>query len=96
MIFKFGNSSYSSKQIYHINATFSEDRKNMLGICRITDLEIECDENIPYQIKTKIETQLFNYFADKEYIIEDSNWQEYATNDIANYTDVSNITIIHE
>ena len=53
MVFEFENVSCSSEQITYIKAIFSEDREKMIGVCRITELEIEYNniENFKHYCK---------------------------------------------
>ena len=76
-----------------INATFGEDRKNVIGVYRMTNVKIECDDNIPHKIISGIQNQIFNHFAAEEYNTEDSDWKNNAANDIREYTGVSNVNI---
>lgn len=93
MVFEFENVSCSSEQITYIKAIFSEDREKMIGVCRITELEIEYKNDVSDEIKSKVETQIFNYFAGKEYFTENDNWKEDAKNDISIYVGISNVDV---
>lgn len=78
-------------EISYINATFGEDRENMIGVCRMTGVEIECDGDVPGEIISEVQNQIFNHFADKEYFSEDPNWKKEAEEDISDYTGVSSV-----
>ena len=93
VIFTFENGSCNSNQIAYVKATFSEDRENVNGVCRIMYVEIECDNDVPHEIKSKVETEIFNHFAGNDYIDEESSWKEAAANDIRNYVGVSNVDV---
>lgn len=79
---------YNDKEyeITGITATYTEDRENVLGICRLTYAEIECAEEISNEVKRGIETQIRNHFAEDEYHTEDDRWKEEARSDIQEYT----------
>lgn len=70
--------------ITDIKATFDEDRENMIGVVRITNLEVVFEPEIS-DINTydKITTTVFNKLADKEYFSEEPNWKDDAAADIA-------------
>lgn len=91
-----GGSIVVSYEIFHINATYEEDRENVLGVCRMTGVEIECDGDVPSHILSEAERQIHNHFADQEYFTEDSNWNQQAKDDISDYTGVSSVNIDFE
>lgn len=80
-------------EISHITAFYSEDRENVLGICRMISVDIDTDFPITEDIKSKIEGEISNHFAEDEYHTEDKNWRTDAINDIRKYTGVSSIDI---
>lgn len=93
MDYEFNQNGYISVKydISYINATFSEDREDLPGVCRITGIEIECDGDIPDEILSDVQSTIFNHFADKEYFSEDPNWRKQAEEDISDYTGVSSV-----
>lgn len=86
----FNNKKYT---ISCINAKYSEDRPNVIGIRRITEVEIEVDGVIPAEEKKGLENNIFNYFAETEYHTEDENWSQDAADDLRRYTNIKNINI---
>ena len=80
-------------KISQIYATFSEDRKNISGIYRLTNAEIECDKDVSEQTVSDFKKQLYIHFADKEYNTEISNWKKQAAIDISCFTDISSVDI---
>lgn len=80
-------------EISYINATFGEDRENMIGVCRMTGVEIECDGDVPGEIISEVQNQIFNHFAAEEYFTEDPDWKDDAANNISEYTGVSNVNV---
>ncbi len=54
-----------SYEIEHITAEFEEDIHDVIGVVRCTGITIEND--VPSQIKSEAEDELYNAFADIEY-----------------------------
>ncbi|MCI7106732.1 MAG: hypothetical protein MR945_02475 [Agathobacter sp.] len=91
--YKYNDNEYD---ISFITATYSEDRDNTPGVCRLTELEIEFDQDISDNDQTEIENEIFNHFAEDEYFTEDGSWRTEAENDIREYTYASSIYIDFE
>lgn len=77
-----------------INAEFSEDRPNVIGICRMTDVEIEVDGTISEEEEKELRTNILNHFAEDEYHTEDKNWVKDAEKAIRKYTNAKCINIV--
>ncbi len=79
-----------------IHATFGEDRKDVVGVCRMTNVEIECDGDVPDDMIREMQDKIFTHFAEKEYFTENSDWEKQAEHDISNYTGISNVNVDFE
>ncbi len=93
----------SHATISFIRATYGEDREELAGIVRMTDLDIEYDrrdfDNFDYE--SDVHTKLWDDLCVIEYnTMDDDNeepdsstpaltWRDEAKNDIASYTGVS-------
>lgn len=81
--------------IEHITAGFEEDRPEMTGVLRCTEIEICSDA--PSELNSKAEEELYNAFADAEYNDAESDgvYREEARVDISKRTgvDISKIEI---
>ena len=82
--------------IAYINATYEEDQENVTGVCRMTAVEIEYDEELSSEIMYEVERDILNHFADKEYFMGNFDWKTEAENDISDYTGVLAVNIEFE
>lgn len=82
--------------ISYINATYEEDRENMIGVCRMTSVEIEYEHELSDEIMYEVKCDILNHFADKEYFMDNFDWKSEAANDISNYTGVAAVNIEFE
>lgn len=76
-----------------INATFSEKREDITGVCQITEITIESDDSIPHEILERVQDELYNYFVDKEYFTRIPDWRLEIEEDISNYTGVPIVNV---
>ncbi|MBQ7221009.1 MAG: hypothetical protein IJS28_08525 [Synergistaceae bacterium] len=77
-------------KISFIGAEYENDNPELLGVSRITGLEIECeDRDIPDELLYEAKTELWNDLADIEYFDEDGSSRRRALNDIRKRTGVS-------
>lgn len=82
--------------ITYINATYEEDQENVKGVCRMTAVEIEYDEELSSEIMYEVKCDILNHFADKEYFMGNFDWKTEAENDISDYTGVQAVNIEFE
>lgn len=73
-------------EIIGVTATYTEDIHDVIGVCRLTYVDIEYGNNVPDYMKDTLETHILNAFAEDEYYTEDSGWRKEAEDDIAEYT----------
>lgn len=88
---------YNDKQyiIISITATYREDRENVLGVCRLTSLDItEMGSTISNEDKKNIEKEICDQFAENEYPTEDEMWKIEAANELKEYTGALNVCIL--
>ncbi|MBQ7154255.1 MAG: hypothetical protein IJR85_01730 [Synergistaceae bacterium] len=80
-----------------ITAEYGNDRPDILGVSRITSINIEyVDRNIPSQLESDAEAALWNELAALEYIDEDDDFKNEAASDVSAHTGVSMDRIIIE
>ncbi len=93
-------------KILTISVSCGEDRPDIIGICRITSVNIELDEknvldnevvdtcSFDENIVQDAETKLYNYVLKYEYNKNNDNWAQEVIEDIARVTGSSD-SIIH-
>ena len=77
-------------KIAFIGAEYENDRSDILGVSRITGLEIECeDKDVPDELLYEAKSELWNALADREYFDEDDSSRRRALKDICSLTGVT-------
>ncbi len=73
-----------------ISAAYENDRDDVLGVSRITSLEIECeDRDFPCELLYEAKKELWNALTDREYFDEDASSRRRAVRDICRLTGVT-------
>lgn len=66
-------------RITYINATYGEDREELIGIVRMTELNIEYD-NQDFEYESEVETKIWNDLCVLEYNAMDDGYDDNASN----------------
>ncbi len=75
-------------EVSYIRAEYGNDREDLLGVSRIMDIDIECQEGTPPYLQWAAKRELFNALADKEYFDEDPDFEKKAARDLSMHTGV--------
>lgn len=83
---------FAQASILQLSATYSEDRKNTIGIYRMSKLSIKYSKAFEYE--SEANTEIWNNLCDKEYNFNDDDWKTQAMSDIEAYTGLDKESIV--
>lgn len=91
IFFGHDNCEVDSIEITKIEAEYSADRENLIGIRRLSYLDIYPDNHI---VMNSAKSMAFNNLCEVEYNDNNEHWRNNAIDDLCKYFELSNDKII--